>query len=190
MFLRRFLQGEEADLRDGATPDAPPDASLAETETVRRIVARLEALPLDQAQYLAGFAYVMSRAAHADMEISDAETRVMERFAVELGGIDEAQAVLVVQMAKLQARHHGGTEDFLVTREFARRATHEQKLAALRCCFAVGAADETITAEESEVVNQIARELDVERHDLNAVRAEFHENLSAIQEMRRLAARG
>jgi uncharacterized tellurite resistance protein B-like protein len=193
MFLRRFLQDDEPGSGAATTPvpdvraDLPPGATTAETETVRRIVARLEALPPEQAHYLAGFAYVMSRAAHADLDISEAETRVMERLVIELGGIDEAQAVLVVEMAKLQARHHGATEDYLVTREFARHATLDQKLALLRCCFAVGAADETISAEESGVVNQIARELDVERDDLNAVRSEFHEQLSAIQAMRRMA---
>jgi uncharacterized tellurite resistance protein B-like protein len=192
VLFRRFL-GDHGHHDDPTAPteDVPPTEPAGnerETETVRRIVARLEALPPEHARYLAGFAYVMSRAAQADLEISDAETRAMERFAVELGGIDEAQAVLVVEMAKLQARRSGGTEDFVVTREFSRVATREQKLALLRCCFAVDAVDETISAEESGVVNEIARELDVDRDDLNAVRAEFHENLSGIQAMRRLAA--
>ena len=200
MFLRRFLRDDEPEASDDAGAPrpavadvgaaAPAGATGGETATVRRIVDRLEALPRERAHYLAGFAYVMSRAAHADLDISDIETRAMERFAVELGGIDEAQAVLVVEMAKLQARHHGATEDFLVTREFGRLATREQKMALLRCCFAVGAADETINPEEAGEVNQIARELNVERDDLNAVRAEFHENLSAIQAMRRMAAEG
>lgn len=200
MFLRRFLRDDEPEASDDAGAPrpavadvgaaAPAGATGGETATVRRIVDRLEALPRERAHYLAGFAYVMSRAAHADLDISDIETRAMERFAVELGGIDEAQAVLVVEMAKLQARHHGATEDFLVTREFGRHATREQKMALLRCCFAVGAADETINPEEAGEVNQIARELNVERDDLNAVRAEFHENLSAIQAMRRMAAEG
>jgi uncharacterized tellurite resistance protein B-like protein len=190
--FRRFLGGDadrEAVL-EPAQPGVPDAGSAQETATVRQIVARLEAMPRDQARYLARFAYIMSRAAQADLEITDRETRVMERFAIELGGIDEAQAVLVVEMAKLQQSNHGATEDFLVTREFARDATREQKLALLRCCFAVGAADSTIDADEAGVVNQIARELDVERDDLNAVRAEFHENLSAIQAMRRMAAEG
>jgi len=200
MFLRRFLRDDEPEASDDAGAPrpavadvgaaAPAGATGGETATVRRIVDRLEALPRERAHYLAGFAYVMSRAAHADLDISDIETRAMERFAVDLGGIDEAQAVLVVEMAKLQARHHGATEDFLVTREFGRHATREQKMALLRCCFAVGAADETINPEEAGEVNQIARELNVERDDLNAVRAEFHENLSAIQAMRRMAAEG
>lgn len=189
MLFRRFLQ--PAPPADGpaetGTPDAPPNApDAAETATVRRIVARLEAMPPAEARHLAAFAYVMSRAANADLEISDAETAAMERYIVELGGLDEAQAVVVVQMAKLQARLHGATEDFLVTREFGRIATEEQKLALLRCCFAVGAADDTISADEASVVNEIARELDLSREQLNAVRAEFVERLSAIQALRKM----
>src|SRR5216117_2840391 len=100
---------------------APLPDSAAETATARRIVARLEALPPEEARYLACFAYVMSRAANADFDISD----------------DEAQAVLVVEMAKLQARTQGGTEDFVVTREFRAISTPEQRRALVRCCFAV-----------------------------------------------------
>jgi uncharacterized tellurite resistance protein B-like protein len=132
----------------------------------------------------------MSRAAEADFDISDAETTAMERYVVELGGIDDAQAVLVVQMAKLQARTQGQTEDFVVTREFAELATEEQKLALLRCCFAVSAADESISAVEASVVNEIARELDVSREQLNAVREEFHDRISAIQALRQLNQSG
>jgi uncharacterized tellurite resistance protein B-like protein len=193
MVFRRFLGLPAPNEPDGGTaPDADrrpserPTAPIAETATVRRIVARLEALPHEQARYLAGFAYVMSRAAQADLDISAQETAVMERAVVELGGIDEGQAVLVVQMAKLQARMQGATEDFLVTREFARIATEEQRLAVLRCCFAVSAADNSISATEASVVNEIARELDLTREQLNGVRSEFVEQLSAIQAMRRL----
>ena len=193
MVFRRFLGLPAPDERDreaapgaGPRPAERPAAPIGETATVRRIVARLEALPHEQARYLAGFAYVMSRAAQADLDISAEETAVMERSVVELGGIDEAQAVLVVQMAKLQARMQGATEDFLVTREFARNATEEQRLAVLRCCFAVSAADNSISATEASVVNEIARELDLTREQLNGVRAEFVEQLSAIQAMRRL----
>ena len=189
MLFRRFLRPEapaDSAADAGVRAAATPPVAAAETATVRRIVARLEALPQAEARYLAAFAYVMSRAAHADLHISDDETAAMERHVVELGGLDEGQAVIVVEMAKLQARLHGATEDFLVTREFARIATTEQKLALLRCCFAVGAADESISAQEASVVNEIARELDLSREQLNAVRAEFVERLSAIQALRQL----
>ncbi|HET7031296.1 MAG TPA: TerB family tellurite resistance protein [Candidatus Limnocylindrales bacterium] len=164
---------------------APVEDSPAETATARRIVARLEALPPAEARYLACFAYVMSRAANAENDISPEETAVMEQFAVEYGGLGTAQAVLVIEMAKLQARRNGGTEDFVVTREFRSISTVEQRLALLRCCFVVGAADGTISATEAGTINEIARELDLEPVAVNAVRAEFHEQLSAVQALRR-----
>lgn len=196
MLFRRFLRpeqpaddGPEAGDRPPGEGVAEPAAAIAaaETATVRRIVARLEALPQSEARYLAAFAYVMSRAAHADLQISAEETAAMERYVVELGGLDEGQAVVVVEMAKLQTSLHGATEDFLVTREFGRIATLEQKLALLRCCFAVSASDDSISANEASVVNQIARELDLSRDQLNAVRGEFVERLSAIQALRQLS---
>jgi uncharacterized tellurite resistance protein B-like protein len=88
-------------------------------------------------------------------------------------------------MAKVQARVNGGTEDFVVTREFRSISNPEQRLQLLRCCFAVGAADGTISATEAGTINEIARELDLEPADINAVRAEFHEQLSAVQALRR-----
>lgn len=186
--FRRFLgldrSGPDPRLPIGDDAAPLPD-SAAETATARRIVARLEAMPAAEARYLACFAYVMSRAAHADFEISPDETALMERFAVEFGGLDPAQAVLVVEMARFQARFHGGTEDFVVTREFRSISSLEQRHALVRCCFAIGAEDGTISAEEAATVNQIARELDVEPADVNTIRAEFHDQLSAVRALRR-----
>lgn len=185
--FRRFLGLDHAPdprlpVGDAAAP--LPD-SAAETATARRIVARLEALPHEEARFLACFAYVMSRTANADFDISDDETRLMEQFSVQHGGLDQAQAVLVVEMAKIQARVNGGTEDFVVTREFRSISTPDQRRDLLRCCFAIAAADGTITADEAGMINEIARELDLELNDVNAVRAEFHEQLSAVQALRR-----
>jgi hypothetical protein len=54
-------------------------------------------------------------------------------------------------------------------------------------CFAVGAASGTISAEESAVLNQIGKELQLDPDIVNDVRAEFHERLSSVQTVRRLA---
>src|SRR5439155_11876065 len=160
MVLRRFLGlGQPADATEATQASSAEvqaghvQALAGETESVRRIVGRLDALPPDQARYLAGFAYILSRAANADLAVSDDETRVMERLLEEYGRLDEGQAVLVVQIAKLQSNLYGSTEDYLVTREFARQATDEQRRALVRCCFLVTATDDTITAEEASVVN-------------------------------------
>jgi uncharacterized tellurite resistance protein B-like protein len=191
MGLRRFLglKGTASGHDDGSAPAAGTRATgsdpSAETATVRRIVAQLSALPPDQSRYLAGFAYILSRAAQADLDISDEETALMERFVVEHGRLPEAQAILAVEIAKSQSRLYGGTEDYLVTREFLKVSTDEQRLALLRCCFAVGAADDTITAEENAEIRQIAYELGIGRDELNAVANEYRDQLSVLQSMRR-----
>lgn len=181
MAFRRFLPGS------GARPGAPEQRLGADdTETVRRIAGQLDALPVDRARYLAAFAYILTRAAAADLEISDVESRAIERLVEEFGGLPEAQAVLVTQIARNQSILYGSTEDYLVTRQFRALATDEQRLALLRCCYLVGAADDTITAEESDTLQQIAKELDIEREAINAIRNEFAPKLSAIQAMLRL----
>lgn len=176
MSFRRFLGLEQPVPR-------PPhvDPGDSETDTVRRIVARLESMPPEQARLLAGMAYVLARAANADFEISDAETATMERILMGDAGIDEAQAVLVVEMAKLQARAVGETEDYLVTREFKESATPEQRLAVLRACYAVGAADDSISSAESATLDQIANEFDLDPAQVRAVRAEFADKILARQ---------
>jgi uncharacterized tellurite resistance protein B-like protein len=161
-------------------------AAAGETATVRRIVARLEAMPPERARLVASAAYTLARAANADLEISDDETAAIERELQTHDGLDEATAVLVTQMAKLQARTIGGAEDYSVTREFKALASQEQRIDVLRACFAIGAANGTISAEETAVVNEIARELDIEDATLNAIRAEYHEQLSSVQRIRRV----
>jgi uncharacterized tellurite resistance protein B-like protein len=119
--------------------------------------------------------------AHADLEVSPEETRAMERIVMERGGLPEEQAVLVVQIAKSQNALFGATEDYLVTREFARAATREQKLALLECCFAVSAADREVSGEEEAVVRQIASELGLEHGDFIAARSAYREFLAVLK---------
>ncbi|HEY7524920.1 MAG TPA: TerB family tellurite resistance protein [Candidatus Limnocylindrales bacterium] len=181
VMFRRYL-GVDATADTDAASSSPSLAGTAEeTATVRRIAERLDSLPPERARYLAGFAYILSRAAQADLDISAAETRAIEQFVVEHGGLDAAQAVIVVQMAKIQARHQGATEDYLVTREFRNHATPEQRLEVLRSCFAIAAADQAIGGDESAAINQIASELDVDREELRRLRAEHAPLFSALR---------
>ncbi len=167
-------------VRSAPRPPGPP-AETADTETVRRIVRELESLPPERARFLAAFAYILARAASADLHISDVESAVIERLVAEHGGLPEAHAVLVAEIAKAQSTLAGGTEDYVVTRQFRELSGPEERLRLLRCCYLVGAADDSISSEESSVLQQIARELDVERADVNVIRNEFAPKLSAIQ---------
>ena len=157
------------------------DTSTAQTETVRKIVQKLEQLPEQQARYIAAFAFLLSRAARADLQIGADETAVMERIVMEQGGLPEELAVIVVQMAKTQNQLFGGTENYLVTREFERIATREQKLALLECLFAVTAADENISTAEDNVINQISSELKLSHADYIAARSHFRQYLAVLK---------
>jgi tellurite resistance protein len=169
------------------TTAADAATTAGDTATVRRIVAKLEAMPPERARLVAAAAYTLARAANADMDISDVETAAIETALQDGEALDEPTAVLVTEMAKLQAKTVGGTEDYVVTREFAKLATEAERLQVLRACFLISAANGSISAEESAEVNEIARELDIEPATLNAIRAEFHDQLSAVQEVRRIA---
>ena len=48
------------------------------------------------------------------------------------------------------------------------------------------AANGTISAEETAVVNEIAAELDIDEAALNVIRADYHEVLSSVQQIRRV----
>lgn len=188
MFRRIFGPGPQheraADLQAAAFETA---SAAGDTATVRRIVTRLERLPPEQARLVASAAYTLARAAHADLDISEDETAVIEHELQAHGALDEATAVLVTEMAKLQARSVGGTEDYVVTREFTALADEGQRIDVLRACYAVGAASGSISAEETAVLNQIAKELQLDPDIVNEVRSEFHERLTSVQVVRRLA---
>ena len=161
----------------GATENVPPA-----TDTVRKIVEALDRMEPDKARYIAAFAYILSRVARADLSISPEETRQMERLVMERGGLPEEQAVIVVQMAKTQSILFGGTENFLVTEEFNRAATREQKLALLRCLFAVSSADRSISTTEDNEIRRISNELGLTHRDFIAIRQEYREHLGVLKQ--------
>jgi uncharacterized tellurite resistance protein B-like protein len=151
MGILQWLQGRE--------PSPPKTAGTGDTDTVRKIVSELEAMPPDRARFIAAFAYILGRVAHADHHFSDEETDAMESVGRRFGELPEEQAVLVVQIAKSQNRLFGGTENFLVTREFRRISDSDERRHLLDCMFAVSAADESISSAEESQIRQIASEL-------------------------------
>lgn len=191
MVLRRLFGGAAAPVPTMETTGTPgtPDPQ-AETQTVRRIVSQLDALPLEQRRFVAGFAYVLGRAAQADLDVSTPEQSLMEQTIRDVGGLTEAQSVLVVEIARNQAELYGATEDFLVTRELTAVTTPEQRERLLRCAFAVGAADRSISTEESAELNEIGKELGFTTAQVDAIRLEHWEQLSSVQAIRRITASG
>jgi len=167
--------------KDELEKKAAGKRASSETETVRKIVSALDRMDPGKARYTAAFAFILSRVARADLNISPEETQEMERLVVEGSGLPEEQAILVVQMAKTQEVLFGGTENFLVTREFNDIASREQKLALLHCLYAVAAADQSISTVEDNEISEIANELMLSHEDLVAARYPYREFLAVLK---------
>ena len=137
---------------------------------LRETLDALDHLEPDSARYLAAFAYLLGRVAHADQCVSPEETAAMEALVRDEGRLSQDQAMVVVQLAKTSNLLFGGTANFLVAREFSELATYDQKLALMRCLFALSAADEAISTTEESEIHRIANELRIDQPDLVALR--------------------
>ena len=169
-------------LRSLGLDDSPGETGGASgTETVRKISRGLESLPEGRARYIAAFAYLLSRVANADLDISDEETESMHRILVERGHLPEDQAALAVEMAKSQSRLFGGTENYLVAREFREMAGPAERRELLDCLFAVSAADGSISSAEEAQIRQLASELGFAPGAYAEVRSEWNMYRQVLQ---------
>lgn len=181
MDISSFLHALKTRLNESSGRNGSAALASDETETVRRIVQHLDGLEPARARYIAAFAYILSRVARADMNISDVETREMERQVTKLSGLSAEEAVLVVQIAKTQATLFGGTENFLVTQEFNKIADLGQKLSLVECLFAVAAADQVISSAEDREIRLICDELLLTHEQYIAARHKFRDYLGVLK---------
>lgn len=147
---------------------------------LRETLETLDHLDPAKARFLAAFAYLLGRVAHADQHVSPEETQAMEALVREHGGIAQDQAMVVVQLAKASNLLFGGTANFLVAREFSKVATYEEKLALVKCLFAVSATDESISVAEESEIHRIAKELGINQPDLVALRVSHRRYLPGV----------
>ena len=148
-------------------------AESTDSDTIQKIAGELDRLEPAQARYIAAFAFVLSRLAAADHEVSPHEAQAMERLVCEKGDLPADQAALIVEMATHQQRLFGATDDFLVSRELQRSTTYEQRIHLVECLFAIAAIDARIRVEEADEISRIARELRIEQTDLSRLRMQF-----------------
>jgi len=147
---------------------------------LRQTLDALDHLEPDRARVFAGFAYLLGRVANADQHVSSEETRAMDGLVQEQGSLTQDQAMIVVQLAKSSNRLFGGSANFLVARQFAEVATYDEKLALMRCLFAVAATDDAISMTEEGEIHRIANELRIEQKDLVALRLSHRRHLPGL----------
>ena len=157
---------------DDAKPDLQALDALAEA---------LSHVPPDESRRVAAFAYLLSRVAHADHEVRDAEREAMVRLLVDRAHLAPDQAAIVIGIATSKIVHVRGTQDYLVSREVAARATVEEKRALIDGLYAVCAADGLISTIEDNDVRRVASEIDLEHHDVVDIRARYRGSLAVLK---------
>ena len=149
-------------------------------EALRGLLDALDRFDPERAKYLARFAYLLGRVAHADQHVSPAETAMMESLVVREGQLPGDQAMLVVGLAKTSSLLFGGSDDFIVARDFAAASTYDQRLALVRCLFALSATENSISIAEEREIQRIARELRVEPADVVRIRLDYRQHLPGL----------
>jgi uncharacterized tellurite resistance protein B-like protein len=152
----------------------------SEFAPLRETLVALDHLEPHRARFLAAFAYLLGRVAGADLQVSTEETRAMEGLVREQGQLSQEQAIVVVQLAKTSNLLFGGTANFLVAKEFSEVATYDQKLALMRCLFALSATDESISTAEEGEIHRIATELRIDQPDLVSLRLSHKRHLPGM----------
>ena len=170
--LQRFLGIETTGSSRGAA---------GETTSVRRIAETLEQMPPDQARYIAAFAYILARVAQADLTIDAQEVAAMREILRGLGRLSEEEAAVVCEIACDQSTRLGGSQNYLVTREFRAITDAKQRAQLVECLFAVAAADGEISTTESQEVVTIAEELGFTRPEALGIRALYQEHLAEFR---------
>jgi uncharacterized tellurite resistance protein B-like protein len=160
----------------GVASDAPDEGSSLE-----EIEAALAGLGTERARHLACFAYILTRPARADHEVTDGEAARMREIVMREARISEPEAAAIVRVAREVARTSGGTEDFLITREFERSATRDEKLHLLDCLFEIGAADASILVIEDNEIRRVASELKLDHADFINVRRKHLEHFEVLK---------
>jgi uncharacterized tellurite resistance protein B-like protein len=165
----------------GRTPDGPKFDSLEDIE------AALPGLDPARRRYVACFTYILTRSARADHLVTDGEAREMERLVADHVGIPADRAAEAVRLAAIQARRSGGTDDFVVTREFDTFASHAQKLALVDALFAISAVDASIVTIEDNEIRRIANELKIEHAEYIGIRSKHLAHLEVLRSRARRA---
>lgn len=170
MSLLRFLG-----IGGGSGGRASEPASLAE------IGIQLDALPPEEARFVAAFTYLLARIAGADLRTDDAERDAIAQRLESFAGIDRDRARLLADTAIQAAATYQASDDHLVARAFRDMTEEPERIRLLRCLYAVAAADENISTTEDNEIFEVATAIGVRRIDVVSIRLEFKEHIRTLK---------
>lgn len=166
--LRKLGLDVEVDTPDGA-------------DVLDSLADALEHMDPGEARRVAAFAYLLSRVAHADHDVTEPERAAMEQLLVGRAGLAADRASIVLELATSRLIHVRGTQDFLVTRELAGVATIEEKRALIAGLFEVCAADGLISTVEDNEIRRVASEIGLEHREVVSLRQRYRDRLAVLR---------
>ena len=166
----------------GLEVDVDDDQSQSGVEALDALEEALSHVPPDEARRVAAFAYLLSRVAHANHEVTDAEREAMVHLLVDRAQLAPDRAAIVIGLATSKIVHVRGTQDYLVSREVASRATIEEKRALVDGLYAVCAADGLISTVEDNDVRRVASGIDLEHRDVVDIRSRYRDSLAVLKD--------
>lgn len=150
-------------------------ASLAE------IGAQLEALPPEEARFVAAFSYLLARIAAADLRTDVVERDSIAHRLETFAEIDHDLAGILADTAIRAAAAHEASDDHLVARAFRDMSEGPERIRLLRCLYAVAAADEDISTVENNEISEVARAIGIGQSDVVSLRLEFKKYLGSLK---------
>jgi uncharacterized tellurite resistance protein B-like protein len=153
----------------------------SEPVSLAEIGAQLEALPAEEARFVAAFSYLLARIAGADLRTDDVERDSIASRLESFAEIDQNLAGILADTAIQAAVDHDASDDHLVARAFRDMSERPERIRLLRCLYAVAAADENISAVEDNEIYEVARSIGIDQTDVVALRMEFKKYLGALK---------
>ena len=147
----------------------------------------LQRLGSERVEYLAAVAGQLTRVAHADEAISDAEATSIARLLKEHAELTSAEARLVVDMVRHQFEVLKGMQPYLLNRAVNQYATQTAKEHLIDSLYAVAAADHLVSNVEELEIRRIAAALLVSHKTLMDIRRRYKDHLEVMKLVKRPA---
>jgi DNA repair photolyase/uncharacterized tellurite resistance protein B-like protein len=145
---------------------------------------QIDRLPPERAEFVAAFAGLLVRVAHADLEISDAERTVLHDVIAQQAALTAEESAAVADVVVTQATKLAGIDYSSLTAAFNKLGSHDDKEHLVDCLYSIATADGCVTVVEDEEIRQVATTLLLSHKEFIAIRSRYKEQLEVIKALR------